>query len=82
MGAAVSMLYSGARPAMVHSLIMIDLLKPLHTDVEKIPHNTERALDNMWEVIDKITAHIKPEYTFEELVQRSMKSHEGGLSMY
>ncbi|XP_047737215.1 probable serine hydrolase [Hyalella azteca] len=75
MGGAAGMLYAGARPSLVHSLVLLDALKPIHVEPAKLPARTAAALDAVAQIERKLSGP-KPSYTHEELLQRAMKSHE------
>uniref|UniRef100_A0A6A7FXS0 Serine hydrolase-like protein n=1 Tax=Hirondellea gigas TaxID=1518452 RepID=A0A6A7FXS0_9CRUS len=79
MGGGVGMIYAGARPKVVHTLIMLDMIKLLHLSPDSTPTRTEKALDVLVEVERKIMSKSRPAYPFDELLQRGMKSHAGSL---
>lgn len=82
MGAAVGMIYASVRPNLVHSLVMIDLVKPMHSFPAKQPRKTAEAFDAIISSEEKMKNKQRPSYPFDELVRRAMKSHAGNLSTY
>ena len=82
MGGAVAMLYAGMRPTVVHSLIMIDIASVLSLKPDKLPAQSEKALDEIRDIEEKVLSGKRPSYSFEELLRRAMKSHEHSLSKF
>ena len=80
MGGAVGQMFAAIRPDVVHSLVLIDVIKLLHTDCEKLPSRSETALDLIQSVEEKVLSGSRPSYEFDELLQRAVKSHSNSLS--
>ncbi|KAF2349108.1 Alpha/beta hydrolase fold-1 [Trinorchestia longiramus] len=80
MGGGLGMLYAGTRPSLVHSLMTIDLVKPVHLPSEKLPKYSGKSLDKVWEIEHKLLHKPRPTYSYDELLTRALKSHQGSLS--
>ena len=70
MGAGLSSLFSAVYPEMVHSLIMIDLIKPVGRSIENYIERTKLSLDSFLAIEKKLKTPERVFKTEEEAFQR------------
>ncbi|KAF2349107.1 Alpha/beta hydrolase fold-1 [Trinorchestia longiramus] len=79
MGGVIGMFYAGTKPAAVHSLITIDLVKPIHCHPNDMPQSTAKSLDNLFLNEHQLLHTKRPSYTYDDLLEHALEGHNGNL---
>jgi len=79
MGAGIGMLYAGAKPEKVHSLVMLDLVKPISIGDDLLPSSASKSMRETLALEKKISVSSRPSYPYEECVQRAMKGSRNSV---
>ena len=79
MGAYAASVYTGAMPDKVDKLIMIDLIKGIHVEPKNQPSRMAKYLEEVFDYEKKLFTK-PPTYTYEEMVERMIKSYGGTLT--